>query len=173
MNWGLCCSIPTTKPDSKPSCKNANLGRLVRQIPFCDPQIPLVFCGSRKDFSCQPTQALRFWLLRSWPSGASNCFLRSSNTSGILWFSKAFFLPVDSSFAFLAFAILVVWGVKCLSVKWSQHPQDGFFESLKVVVPGQAVVAVLCEGERDLCTVEGGDDSGGVSPRDDLVRHAL
>ena len=31
--------------------------RLVRQIAFCDPQIPQVFCGSRKQFSCQPTEA--------------------------------------------------------------------------------------------------------------------
>ena len=34
-----------------------NPRRLVRQIAFCDPQIRHVFCGSRKQFSCQPTEA--------------------------------------------------------------------------------------------------------------------
>ena len=34
-----------------------NPRRLVRQTAFCDPQIHEVFCGSRKQFSCQPTEA--------------------------------------------------------------------------------------------------------------------
>ena len=56
--------------------KKANPGRLVRQALFCNLQIPLVFSGSRKGFSCQPTlkigsthgvgsggaAAFRFWL---------------------------------------------------------------------------------------------------------------
>ena len=37
--------------------QNLDPRRLVRQTAFCDPQIREVFCGSRKQFSCQPTEA--------------------------------------------------------------------------------------------------------------------
>ena len=37
-----------------------NPRRLMRQTAFCDPQTPQVFCGSRKQFSCQPTEAQGF-----------------------------------------------------------------------------------------------------------------
>ena len=40
--------------------QNLNSRRLVRQTVFCDPQIHKVFCGSRKQFSCQPTEARGF-----------------------------------------------------------------------------------------------------------------
>ena len=40
--------------------KTLGLRRLVRQTVFCDPQIRQVFSGSRKQFSCQPTEARGF-----------------------------------------------------------------------------------------------------------------